>query len=182
VQERWVPIADYVGLYEVSDLGRVRSLDRAVEVVMPFGRTVRHYRGRVLRQIVNKGTRGYATVGLCKDGQHTTRLVHQLVAEAFLPPRQPGQEVRHGPNGKLDNRASQLCYGTRAENVRDRTRDGQDNRGERYGAVKLTAAGVVDIKARVAAGEMQTVLAKEYRVTRGCIWAVVHNVSWSYAD
>lgn len=171
---------DYVGLYEVSDLAQVRSLDRAVEVVMPYGHTVRHYVGRILRQHI--GSRGYPEVGLSRNGHEENRLVQHLVAAAFLPPRREGQELRHGPNGKLDCRASELCWGTRAENIRDRTRDGQDNRGERYGAVKLTAAGVVDIKARVAAGEMQTVLAKEYRVTKGCIWAVVHNVSWSYPD
>jgi hypothetical protein len=61
--EEWRAVIGWEGLYEVSSLGRVRSLDRQVEIDMTYGstvkRTVRHYRGRMLRQHVGPGTRGY---------------------------------------------------------------------------------------------------------------------------
>lgn len=53
-----------------------------------------------------------------------SKTVHALVALAFLGPRPDGHEVRHGPNGKSDNRASQLCYGTHKQNEEDKLRDG----------------------------------------------------------
>lgn len=143
---------------------------------MPYGRTVRHYRGRVLKQLI--GSRGYPEVKLSRNGHEVTRPVHQLVAAAFLPPRREGQEVRHGPNGKLDCRASELCWGTRSENIRDRTRDGQDNRGERYGMTHLTWAKVAVIRQRVAAGESQRVVARDYDIHFATVNCIVLEKTW----
>ena len=78
-------------------------------------------RGRTLKSPPN---RAYHVHGLYKDGKARQRPVHSLVAEAFIGPCPPGQEVRHGPGGSLDNRLVNLSYGTRAENIADQYRDG----------------------------------------------------------
>lgn len=113
--ERWLSVADWEGFYEVSDLGRVRSLPRW---------TASGWRGgRVLKPVMNG--RGYQAVALSRPGLGTRRyLVHQMVAAAFIGPCPKGQEVCHGPNGSLDNRASQLRYDTRAGNIQDAVREG----------------------------------------------------------
>lgn len=102
--EEWRLIPGYER-YEVSNLGRVRSL---------------YYNGglrrvpRVLRQ--NPNTGGYPCVQL---GQNCTKQVHALVALAFVGPRPPGQECRHKNGDKTDARLSNLHYGTRSQNIKD---------------------------------------------------------------
>jgi hypothetical protein len=172
--ERWLPVPDYEGLYEVSDLGRVRSLPRLSK------RRNRVYGGNVLKPYVSRHTRGYQVVALCRDSEQDNRLVHQLVAEAFIGRCPPGQEVLHGSNGKMDNRLSEIRYGTRSENINDRVRDGQDNRGEKAWTAKLTWEAVADIRSRVASGYPQCALADEYDVSRQAICFVVAGRTWRY--
>ncbi len=70
------------------------------------------------------GRDGYLDVTLRKEGTRKAFRVHKLVALAWIGPYPPYQQVRHGPNGKLDNSVGNLCYGTVLENSRDRARDG----------------------------------------------------------
>ncbi len=121
VAERWAPVSGYEGLYEVSDQGRVRSVDRVVPHQYVGYLTLR---GRLLKQ--KPDPRGYSQAYLSAGGAVSTRRVHRLVAEAFHGPCPEGQEVRHGPGGMLDNRVENLSYGTRRENRGDMRRDGTD--------------------------------------------------------
>lgn len=115
--ETWRPVVDHPG-YEVSDLGRLRSVDRVVTRVDG----VRHpYPGKVL--VLTPDTSGY----LCARLNGRQRRVHQLVAGAFLGPRPDGTEVCHGPAGSLDNSSSNLRWDTRRENLLDQTRDGTNH-------------------------------------------------------
>ena len=115
--ERWRPIPGHEGAYEVSDLGRVRSLDRKVW----FGaskRAAAHWqlvRGRLLRP--GLGSHGYLTVVLGRE--HGSHLVHRLVLLAFEGPCPAQQEVCHGNGDRTDNRLCNLRYGTRTENILD---------------------------------------------------------------
>lgn len=114
MDEIWLPVVEYEGLYEVSNLGRVRSLDR-IDVVS------RRLKGRVLKQALN--SRGYLHVVLC-NVKPKTHLVHSLVAVSFIGPRPDGHDVCHGPAGKLDNSVENLSYGSRRKNsADDRNRD-----------------------------------------------------------
>ncbi len=105
----WRPIADYPN-YEVSDDGRVRSLPRE------------RVRGGILKP--SRNVRGYWYVGLFRNGKCTRLRIHKLVAEAFIGPCPPGQEVRHLNDIKDDNRPTNLAYGTRLENKADEKRNG----------------------------------------------------------
>lgn len=117
--ERWLPVAGYEGIYEVSDQGRVRSLDRVVNG--PRGRKSKR-KGKVLKPCIEGF--GYPTVGLCKEGISRTVRVHVLVAEAFLGPRPEGLEVRHLDDVKTNNVPANLAYGTASENRYDSVRNG----------------------------------------------------------
>lgn len=170
--ERWLPVVGWEGLYEVSSLGRVRSLPRAPRP----GR--RGYSGRILKPWLT--VHDYKVVGLCRPGHQEHRPVHRLVAAAFIGPCPPGQEVRHGPGGKLDNRASQLCYGTSAQNHADRHRDGISNQGERHGFAKLTDAIVAECRRRHAAGETQLSLAREFGVNKSVMHHAIWGITWTH--
>lgn len=111
--ERWLPIAGYEGFYEVSDLGRIRSVDR---VVPWMGRT-RSLRGKVLNPSKNQA--GHLVVGLSREGVQIVHKVHQVVIRTFVGPQPEGMDTRHLNGIHEDNRLVNLRYGTRRENVQD---------------------------------------------------------------
>jgi NUMOD4 motif/HNH endonuclease len=169
--ERWLPVAGYETLYEVSSLGQVRSLRRKTRSGMRGG--------RILKPFIRPD--GYPEVALCRDGISEKRFVHHLVLEAFDKPCPDGEEARHGPGGKADASITNLCWGTRAQNVGpDRVRDGQANRGERHGRSKLTAEQVEDIRRRAAARETQQSIADRYEITISNVSSIVLGKTWSY--
>jgi hypothetical protein len=102
--EHWLPVVGYEGLYEVSDLGKVRSLRD----------------GQLLSLYV---VDDYPMVTLHKGGKQKTRHVHRLVLEAFAGPCLPGQQARHGRSGPDDNCwPENLEWGTAAQNAIDKVR------------------------------------------------------------
>lgn len=112
--EIWLPVVGYEGFYEVSSLGRVMSLPR--QTAKGF------YGGCILKG--NKAPSGHVAVMLSKRGNIRRRMVHQLVAEAFIGPRPEGMETRHLNDVADDNRAENLAYGTSHDNKMDMVRNG----------------------------------------------------------
>lgn len=112
--EEFKSIPGYEGLYEVSNLGNVKSLERY------------DLRGHKRREKILKPAKaqGYEFVTLSANGEKKAKKVHQLVMLAFVGPVPDGMMVLHGPNGKTDNSLSNLRYGTSSENSLDQTRDG----------------------------------------------------------
>ncbi len=122
-KERWRDVPDYVGYYQASDRGRVRSLDRTAK--HGYGGT-KNLKGQFLKPAPAKSY-GHLVVVLCKNGACRSVYVHQLVMLAFVGTCPPGEQIRHGPNGLLDNSVGNLCYGTPAQDYLDRIRDGTSN-------------------------------------------------------
>lgn len=175
--ERWLPVVGWEDLYEVSDLGRVRSLPRVVE---RRGKYEAHVRisGRILKPSYD-GPR--ATVGLCRDGKSQTFSVHRLVTRAFLGPCPEGMEVCHGPAGRLDNSLTNLSYGTHLKNCgEDMRRDGTIPAGIRNASAILTDEIVLECRARAAAGESRRALAIEFGVAEDTIADAVAGVKWRH--
>lgn len=174
--ERWRPVRGAEGSYEVSDQGRVRSVDRVV--TYSDGRQ-RFYRGQLLRPATEK-RRGYLEVALSVGNQKKTRLVHRLVLEAFVELRPEGQHGRHGPGGIRDNRRVNLCWGSAVENAADKERDGTLLCGDSHRGARLTEAVVLECRRRYAAGETQTALASEYSVSVSSMSLAVRGITWSH--
>lgn len=113
--ERWLPVPTYEGKYEVSDLGRVRSLSR----VTSHGR---RRRGLVLRPIPR--TTGYLQVDLWHDNTQRAFVIHRLVLWAFVGPAPAGLEALHGDGDPTNNALTNLRWGTRSENSLDQVAHG----------------------------------------------------------
>ena len=99
--EFWAEIEGYEGLYEVSDLGRVKSFKR------------NKTEGEILRP-VNDG-RGYLHVGLFKNRVRKTMTIHRIVGKAFLPNQENKPTVDHINRDQTDNRACNLRFATHSE-------------------------------------------------------------------
>ncbi len=107
--EKWKPIKEYEGQYEVSNLGNVRSLRRKAT----NGKGFQKKKNRLLKPNINKG---YATVTLCKDGKPKVFLVHRLVAIAFIPNPEGKPIVDHIDTNPLNNTVDNLRWCTQKEN------------------------------------------------------------------
>lgn len=111
--EVWLPVVGYEGSYEVSDQGRVRSIDRV------DSRGCQR-KGKMLTP-VTAGVRPYPMVTF---GHSDKRRIHRVVMETFAGPPPPGMEVLHANDDPGDNRLSNLRWGTRSENKLDAVRNG----------------------------------------------------------
>lgn len=122
VNERWLPIPGCEGSYEVSDHGRVRSLDRVV--IDKNGRSIR-LRGQILKLIPHVRDQ-YPQVGLppAARGHKGGTSVHILVLEAFVGPRpSPDMDACHANDIRTDNRVSNLRWDTKTANAQDAVRN-----------------------------------------------------------
>ena len=125
----WLPVVGYEGLYEVSVLGRVRSVDRVVN-----GRWGDRRMGGV---VLSPGGSSRPHVQLCRDGEKKYVKVSKLVAEAFLGKRPADNVLRHLNDDPFDNRLVNLVYGTYSDNAYDSVRNGRHHEANktrcRYG-------------------------------------------------
>lgn len=115
--EQWKDIQGYEGLYQVSNKGRVRSIDRVIK----------HYpkdyfqKGRVLKSALSKN--GYPMVILVNHNERKTRNVHRLVAETFIVNPNNFPEVNHKDEDKTNNSVENLEWCTRKYNANYGTRN-----------------------------------------------------------
>lgn len=117
--ERWRPVVGFEDRYEVSSLGRVRSLAR----IDSLGRQVPR---RILKAPLTPYD--YPRVTLHLNGARSKARVHVLVAEAFLGPRPSGMEVCHVDGDPANNAVTNLRWDTHRSNQRDVVRHGRHHR------------------------------------------------------
>lgn len=138
--EIWAGIPDYPA-YEASSLGRIASL---YKLNPRTGHTIGTTR-RILK--VRPMKNGYLIVNLCVNKEKAkNKLVHHLVLTAFGKPQPPGMECRHLDGNRTNNRLENLCWGTRQENIQDRTRHGKTVRGSEHGMARLIAEDIREIR------------------------------------
>lgn len=113
--EVWKDIAGYEGLYQVSNLGRVKSLERYVQ-----NHTKKQYRPEQIKEPSerksNGGGQGYLVLQLYKNNLVQNCYVHRLVAQAFIPNPDNKATVNHKNGNKHDNRSENLEWATYGEN------------------------------------------------------------------
>lgn len=123
-KEIWKPIKDYEEFYEVSNLGRVRSVSRWVVIRHRYGGDAHRFViGRVLKKFVDR--HGYSCHCMSKYGKSKHIHVHREVARAFLKkPKGDNIQVNHINGTKSDNRLENLEWCTQADNMKHAARTG----------------------------------------------------------
>ena len=165
--EEWHSVCGYENFYQVSTVGRVRSLDRYVDKG-PCG--IHLQPGRILK--LGKKPAGYMFATLCVSGFQKCCNVHRLVAEAIIENPLKKAHVNHINGLKWDNRVSNLEWTTAKENAQHAIRIGLTKKqvpprsfGEKNGQCKLSPAQVIEIRADRSAGKTYVEIAKKFLIS-----------------
>lgn len=125
MEEVWRDMKDYKGLYQVSNLGRVRSLDKIVNSANQYGAVyTRKRKGKILKPFID-GKGNYLQVTFYTEGTNKRNyLVHRLVAQEFIPNPDNKLEVNHIDGNKLNNSIDNLEWVTAKENMQHASKNG----------------------------------------------------------
>lgn len=124
MEEIWKDIKEFEGKYQISNLGKVKSIDRKILQFNGFNNTYKLYKGKILKPYISN--RGYLKVILYDKQKKRTVNIHRLVAETFIPNPDNLSQVNHIDENKQNNYVNNLewCdssyninYGSRNEKV-----------------------------------------------------------------
>lgn len=174
-KEIWKDIPGYENFYQVSNIGRVRSLDRYV-----VGNTGKHNSFRCGKVLTNNiGTTGYYRVNLTDPttNKRTSRRVHRLVALAFIENPLNKKMINHIDGNKLNNKLENLEWVTRKENARHASETGLVASGESHGMSKLKKEDIIAIRS-LSKRITQTQISLIYNVSDGHISSIISGKCW----
>lgn len=176
MEEIWKDIPNYIGFYQVSNFGNVKSLDRFVKR-SPSGY---NKKGIMLKLHINNN--GYAIIDLKINKTRRKKTVHGLVAAAFIGKRPDGFDLNHINGIKTDNRPENLEYLTRSDNMKHAFSIGlRSNVGENSSRAILTENDVQNIRTIYTDGKYtHRSLAKKYGVSKGAITAILLRYNWKH--
>jgi len=194
--EVWKPVDALKGIYDVSNLGRIRRVSKSR--TRPAG-------------ILSPGTtKGYVRARLRMPGINRRFFVHRLVATAFIGERPDGYQVNHIDGRKANNRVDNLEYvtpqgnadhasamGLLATGARSGKHTKPENsprgdghwarrtpekvpRGSKSGLTHLTEADVAEIRTCVASGVSTRVIARRFQIGATTVWNIVRRKTWKH--
>jgi hypothetical protein len=170
--ERWLPVVGYEGFYEVSDRGRVRSLDRVDACNRRRG-------GHFLKQ---SRSASYPAACLYRDGSKRTLRVHCLVLTAFVGPCPNGTEGCHNDGDRSNNKLRNLRWGTYSSNASDKRLHGRLPIGEKHRNSVLTTSKVREAFEFREQGLSQRQIAEALGVSQHTVWNVLHRRAWKHVQ
>lgn len=173
--EIWKDVKGYEGIYEVSNLGNVKSKDR---LIVTSKNIVAKINQRILKKKVTK--KGYERLTLSVSGKHKDVGVHRLVAQAFIQNPENKKEVNHIDGNKQNNQISNLEWCTRNENEKHAFKIGLKSlKGEKHTLARFTESEVLQIREMrgIKTGKQ---VAKEYGVTDGAIYRIWNRKTWNH--
>ncbi len=172
--EHWKDIVGYEGVYQVSDVGRVKTI---------IGTKCKQER---LKSVTLRKDNGYYIVTLYRNNRGKTKYIHRVVLEAFVGPCPNDHECRHLDGIKIHNMLSNLVWGTRTENSQDTLKHGNhfqpDNRGSRHGESKLIESDIPRIRCLLKDGVAQSEVAIQFGVSQGLISRIKLRKNWRHVD
>ena len=169
MKEIWKPIEGYKGKYEVSNLGRIKSLC--------WGRV------KILKKHLSK--HGYVVTYLSINTLVKTIKVHRLVAQAFIPNPDNKPCVNHIDSIRTNNNVNNLEWCTWKENTRHSSKKGRmlGPRGEKSHKTKLTIKDVLDIRHQFKTNKSRKItnkLALHYNISKSSAWQIINRKTWKH--
>ena len=178
--EIWKPVPDYHGSYEVSDNGRIRSLDRQT----PYKEGFRTTKGRILKFFLDGC--GYPTIHLWKYRQKRIHKIHHLVALVFIghPPGAIGRgindyQINHKDGDKTNNHVLNLEWITHKANKLHAAQNGLTTRGTKHPNAKLAESDIREIRNLFPSLTYKEIAAR-YGISRNHAHQIVTGKRWGW--
>jgi len=177
-KEIWLPIKGYEGLYEISNLGRVKSLERTIKY--KNGKS-KFKKCTILN--IKPGKWGYIRAYLTNLQQiEKSFFVHRLVAEYFIPNPDNKPQVNHKNSIRHDNAVENLEWCTCSENIRHAFKEGfkKPLKGLDCPSHKLTEQQVLEIRSKKFEGESYSYLSSLYSISISNVCHIVKRRTWTH--
>jgi hypothetical protein len=173
LEEIWKPIHDFPG-YDISDHGRVRSYWKKQ------GRN-RSSLDNTPQKVFNPGGKRYPHVTLTRDGQKFCFNIHRLVLLVFVGQAPPDNECRHLDGNSYRPELTNLKWGTRSENARDKVKHGtHPQNGTKNANSTLTDEIVLKVRNLASQGVLQIEIAKLFKISRAQTNRIIHRKRWPH--
>ena len=173
--EKWVNINGFIGLYQVSNFGRVKSL--AIKYTKrPQGRQKDF--DRILMPM--DSGKGYKYVSLHCDGRRKNKHIHRLVAEHFLVNTFSKDQVNHKDGNKANNHVDNLEWVTLKENMIHASENGLLKMGESSHMAKIKEKDIIEIRELNKSGVCRNSLSDTYSLSKATIHRIIHKQSWKH--
>lgn len=176
MKEIWKDIKDFEGRYQISNLGRVKSLTRTI-TEKNTGKTYVLY-GKILKE--RHMSNGYIQACLCKNSKYTYKYVHRLVAQAFISNPNNLKQVNHIDCIKTNNSVKNLEWCSHLFNSKHAAQNGLFKRGENHHQTTLTDNQVKKIKTLLKKGLTQVEIASMFKVSKNVINTINVQKTWKH--
>lgn len=182
MKEIWKDIKDYVGLYQASNLGRIKRLRYKVKRKNPNNQN-KEMKFTVPERILKQARRnkfGYTVVSLSKKNVVVNISVHRLIAQTFIPNPNNKPQVGHLDNNTANNEAKNLVWNTQGENLKHCFKCKRRNHsGEKHPMHKLTEKDVKYIRAHYKLGDSKK-LGEKFGMSPRSISDIICRRSWKH--
>lgn len=177
MKEIWKNIKGYEGLYQISNYGNIKSLDR---IIIYKNKYSHFHKGKYLKQEID--INGYLYISISKDGKIKKNKVHRLVAETFIFNPKNKSDVNHKDGNKQNNNIDNLEWNTHQENENHAVKNKLKSYGQDHYLTKLTNEQVKLIKwiaknVKVKYG-FWSKLSKKLNINKNIISSIINNKSW----
>lgn len=176
--ELWADIKDYESIYQISNHGRIKSLERV------FTKSIKGHKQSISvstpELIRINADKEYPQTSLWRNGKAKWVTIHRLVAIHFVPNPHNYKYVLHKDDNKKNPHWSNLEWGTQSQNVLDCISRGRGFNGIKNGNSKLTEENVKEIRQLLSKGISSRKIASKFGVSKMPILAIKNNKTWDH--
>ena len=182
--EFWKDIPDYEGLYQVSNYGRIKSLDRNIDVMSgnQFANNINVFELKVSEKILNQNilNKGYSRITLSKSGIRRTFLVHRLVAILFIPKRDDQKFIIHIDHTKVNNNVLNLQWANQDEK-NSHHQEYYKKSGPRWSKISETKVRIIKRMLNDPTKKTRIkMIARQFGVSEMQIYRIKSGENWGY--
>lgn len=181
-EEVWRDISGFEGLYQVSNLGRIKTLITERYINRWGGYYIKQDPKIMKLSLYTKiKSKMYYRIQLCKGKRYFHFTVHRLVADAFIPNPEEKPQVNHIDGNKLNNHVSNLEWVTDDENKKHAKRSGMIWRGHSINTSKLEEDQVIEIRRLFDTGNYtKTDIAKMFKISVPATSSILKRENWGW--
>ena len=175
MEDIWKSIKDYEGMYEMTETGKFRSIDRIV--IGGKAMTERRIKGKILS--ININSVGYPCVNLYKNNKGYAWPIHILIGINFIPNPDNHRYILHKNDIKTDFSINNLYWGTNSNNYADSVKNGNRINGENHHKAKLTNEIVKEIKQLLDGGVEGKSIARDFNISENIVSSIKTGKTWN---